>query len=167
MQRTLLSHALLVVVLCLVAGAAIAGDCKPIRAHAGTATYFAACDYDGTTYEGCIEVPIRGTLNGTWIFYYTLNNSVDLPELPEDPWPGAGSSGWGLGVSKTNKGKVFAQEAWVSHWDLAPPVVDYYIFSGNSLITGGTRHWKGATGWLGFVGDEANGGVIRGEICTP
>ena len=165
MQRTLLSPALLVVVLCLVAGAAIAGECKPIRAHAGTATYFDDCEYDGTTYLGCVETPIRGTLNGTWVFYYTADNTVDLPDLPLD-WSGV-SSGWGLGVYKTNKGKVFAQEAWVSHWDLAPPVVDYYIFSGNSLITGGTRHWMGATGWLGFVGDEANGGVIRGEICTP
>ena len=76
---------------------------------------------------------------------------------------------------ETNRGDIYAQENWM--YNLS--VFDPEVFSPNakaleplvtiSVITGGTDHYEGASGWLGMILDGAGQwkGFMKGEICTP
>jgi len=182
MQRTLLSHALLVVVLCLVAGAAIAGECKPINVRIGPSDFLGACSYAPPEYGEmdfafCIDAPLRGTLRGTWHYYGPLDNGVYwpppasldpyVPSFPPAPYS-ALLAGWALDVIETNRGEIWAQDNYVFNFNA---IGDQALFPFVSLssITGGTGAYEYAEGWFGVIADDAGGwrGFMRGEICTP
>jgi hypothetical protein len=167
MQRTLISHACLVVVLCLVAGAALAGECKPINVRIGPSTYLDPCTYDGTDYLYCIDAPIRGTLNGIW-HYYGEGGQVEA--YPDSPYSSLWA-GWAIDVIETNRGTIYAQDNWL--WNLSVgdlegikagwPMVTI------SVITDGTDQYEGASGWIGMILDDTGNwrGFMKGEICVP
>lgn len=166
MSRSAICSACIVLALALVASTASAGDCKPINVRVGAAVYLDPCEYQGLPYEFCIDTPMRGTINGIWSFYGPADNWV-LVDLP----PGVGdysgmAAGWGLDVLTTKNGEVWAQNAYVYHYDTWSLAQDF-VYSSTSYITGGTGKYAGATGWFGFVGTELKGGIIHGEICTP
>ncbi len=85
-MKSFIVHAALVVVLCLVAGAAIAGECKPIEVRIGPSTYLGSCTYDGTDYLYCIDAPLKGTFNGTWHYYGDGGQVEGEPGVEDEPY---------------------------------------------------------------------------------
>lgn len=162
-MKSLIVHAVLVVALCLVAGAAVAGECKPIEVRIGPSTYLDSCP---PTFLYCIDAPLKGTFNGTWHFFGEGGQVEGEPEEPYS-WLWAG---WALDVIETNRGTIYAQDNWM--WNLSAlesgskaglPMVTI------SNITGGTDAYEGATGWIGMILDDQGDwrGFMKGEICTP
>jgi hypothetical protein len=169
--------AVLTVVFCLLAAVTAADWCRPVHVRTGPAVYLPPCELDGTLYDICIETPTRGTLNGVWHLYGVVNNWVDFPgpcidscgdaaPAPMPPGYAGIEAGWGLDVYETKGGEVWADDAWLFQWG-AYFFQGKAVFTSVSSITGGTGMYEGATGWIGFVGSEVEGGVIKGEICTP
>ena len=166
MSRGAICSACIVLAVGLVASIASAGECKPINVRAGAAVYLDPCEYQGDSFEFCIDTPINGTINGTWHYYGPADNAVfvDFPPGVGD-YPGL-AAGWALDVLSANDGEIWAQNAYVFHYDTWSLAQDF-VYSSTSYITGGTGKYAGATGWFGFVGSELKGGIIHGEICTP
>jgi len=174
MQRTLISHALLVVVLCLVAGAAVAGECKPVHVRIGPSTYLDPCEYAGIDFLYCIDAPLRGTFRGTWHYYGEWDNGVFWPELDAagdpifDPAPYSGFvAGWALGVIETRRGEVYLQDNYL--WNFNAISADHVPFVSAINIKGGSGKYEGASGWLGVIADDSGDwrGFMKGVICTP
>jgi len=93
---------------------------------------------------------------------YTWFNQVYVPE-PLPDYPGMWS-GWSLAVMKTNRGELWAQEAFVFHFDALTS--DFgFPFSSTMSITGGTGAYEGATGWIGVIANDF-GGIMRGQVCV-
>jgi hypothetical protein len=179
-----------VLLICLTTGLAVAGECKPIRGQVGASVYLPPCEYQGVEYEFCIETPVKGTLNGVWRYYGPLGNDGTSscqewqPPLTTSafdslvvelnachiagPQPGYSgmAAGWALDVFVTEEGELWAQDAYVFHYDTWF-VGEEFVFSTTSYITGGTGKFEGVTGWLGFVGSEVEGGIIFGKYCKP
>ena len=153
-------------VLCLVASAAMAEQCQPINARVGASTYLDPCTYQGTDYLFCIDAPIMGTINGIWHYYGEGDQVEGLPDPPYSSlW-----AGWALDVIETTRGTIYAQDNWM--WNLS--AIDSGYKAGLpmvtiSIITGGTDHYEGASGWIGMILDDQGAwrGFMRGEICTP
>lgn len=154
--------------LCLVTSMAFAGDCKKIIANAGPSIYLEpyACSYDGVNYIWCIDTPLTGNLRGTWhlmsapdwnIWELTVPEVLGIPGW--DLWVG-----WSLMVIETHRGDIIAAENEVINLDAYNT---YGALSGTASIVGGTGDFEGATGWFGIVVTEAEGGVMRGMVCTP
>lgn len=157
---------LVVFALCLAALSATAGDCKKIIANVGPATYLDACSYDGVDYIWCIDTPLTGNLRGTWHFlsgpelnYWALTVPEVLGIPGWDLW-----TGWSLMVIETRKGDLIAAENEVINLDAFDA---YGALSGTAWIVGGTGDYEGASGWVGMVLTEEEGGVMRGMVCTP
>jgi len=174
MQRTLISHACLVVVLCLVAGGAVASECKPVHVRVGPATYLDPCVYQEIAFAYCIDTPLRGTFRGTWHYYGELDNGVYWPPLDDDDLPlfdpdpySAFVAGWGLGAIVTNKGDVYIQDNYL--WNLYAISDDHVPFVSVMSIEGGSGKYEGASGWLGVIADDSGdwSGYMKGVICTP
>jgi hypothetical protein len=156
----------MVFALCLAVSSATAGDCKKVIAKVGAATYLDGCSYDGEDYVWCIETRVTGNLVGTWHYYsrpldnfwtHTVPDVLGIPGW--DVW-----LVWSLSVFETHKGDIITQENEIYN----PIIYDTYgAICGMFFIIDGTGDYEGATGWLGFVATEADGGVLRGEICTP
>lgn len=157
---------LLVFALCLTVTSATAGDCKKIIARVGVATYLDECFYEGEEYLWCIDTPVTGNLRGTWHY---LSRPADnfFPLIVPDVLGIPGWElwvGWSLSVFETRKGDIITQENEI----LNLAVFDSYgALSGMAYIIGGTGKYEGATGWIGVVATEADGGVLRGVVCTP
>lgn len=164
MLKKLISCAMSGAVIFLVAGAAFGGECKPIHARVGSSTYLDPCEYAGMDFFYCIDAPLRGTFRGTWHYYGEEDNGV-FPE-PGEPYSSS-ASGWALGVIETNKGKVYVQDNYV--WNLNALSDNRVPFASILNITGGTRHYRGASGWIGVIADDSGDwrGYMKGEICTP
>jgi hypothetical protein len=158
---------LMVFALCLAVSSATAGDCKKIIANVGAATYLDECSYQGEDYVWCIETPVTGNLRGTWHYYSRPDaNYFDLA-VPDDALGVPGWNlwvVWSLSVFETRKGDIITQENEILNLDIFD---SYGALSGMAFIVGGTGDYEGATGWLGFVTTEGNGGVLMGEVCTP
>jgi hypothetical protein len=157
------------VLLVVAASAAMAEpQCQPINVRVGQATSLGTCVFDGTEYGVCVDTPLKGTLNGIWHFY---GDGGFVTAFPDPPFSSL-FAGWGLDAIETNRGAIYAQDNYI--WNLsvfglegtkaAIPAVSL------SVITGGTGHYEGATGWFAAIYDDGGGGwrgFIRGEICTP
>lgn len=150
----------------LAAATAFAGDCKKIIANVGPSTYLDECSYDGVDYIWCIDAPLTGNLRGTWHFLSAPDWNIWELTVPEvlgipgwDLWVG-----WSLTVIETQKGDIIAAENEVINLDAYNA---YGALSGAASIVGGTGDYEGATGWFGIVVTEAEGGVMRGMVCTP
>jgi len=160
--------AFLILVVCLMVSHATAGDCKKIIANAVSTEYdLDGCTYNGVYYIWCIDTSVTGNLKGTWhIFANPDFNGWNL-EVPDDidgipVW--VLSVTWNLSVFETKKGNIITQADEI----LNPDVYDaFQALSGLALITGGTGDYEGASGWIGWVVTETDGGVLRGEFCTP
>ncbi len=159
--------AFLVLAVCLTATNASAGDCKKIIAKVGAATYLDECSYDGVDYIWCIDTPVIGNLRGTWHFYSSPEINIWELTVPDgalgipgwDLW-----AAWNLSVFETHKGDIITQDNEILNLDAYQA---YGALSGAAFIIGGTGDFEGATGWLGYVITEAEGGELRGEICLP
>jgi hypothetical protein len=164
----------LVTTLCLLASSATAGDCKKIIAGVGVGSMVSSpgdqhsCSYEGTDYIWCFEFPVTGNLRGTWYFYgYPAANGFFDPTVLDDD---LGIPGWdlwviySLSVFETHKGDIVTQESEILSLDA---YFTHGAFSSTASIIGGTDDYEEASGWLGFVGTEADGGVLRGMICIP
>jgi hypothetical protein len=151
---------------CLAAPSVTAGGCKKIIANAGASYFYEGCSYGGEDYLWCLDTPITGNLNGTWRFM--SRPDWNAFELTVEDVLGIGSWDlwvvWALGVFETQKGDIITQETDLLNLDA---YFDYGALSSMSYIIGGTGDYEGATGWLGAVVTETEGGVLRGEICTP
>ena len=159
--------AFLIVVVCLTASQATAGDCKKVIANIGLSDYVGPCTYNGVEYTWCIDTTVTGNLKGTWHVFGNPDANYYELMVPEGS-PGIPSWGflvtWNVSVFETKKGNVFAQADEIIILD----VFDAFgAFSGTALVTGGTGDYEGASGWLGWVASEADGGVLQGMICTP
>ena len=160
MKRLLL---LLVFLLVLPLVYADDNQCKPVHAQLGEMVFHdSGCTLGGVTYVWCAERPVTGTLKGTYRFYSAPElNGWDL-EVPPD----AIGATWWIGVSyaiavfETRRGKLFTQEAGVWHWGAVEG------WATHALITGGTGHYDGATGWVASAGSWDLMGLV-GEVCTP
>lgn len=166
-MRKLLFGWSLLLLLCLAASSASAGECKKIIAGIGASILLEECSYDGEDYLWCIDTPVTGNLKGTWHFYSRPydNGFYDL-QVPDvlgipgwDLWVV-----WELNVFETKKGDIIAQGNDLLNVDA---YFDYGALSSMSYIIGGTGKYEGATGWLGAVATETEGGVLRGKVCTP
>jgi hypothetical protein len=164
MKSAVNSFALLAVVLLLPSAAAFGGECKPVHARIGPATYLDPCEYSGIEFFYCIDTPLRGTFRGTWHYYAEEDNGV-LPE-PGDPYSPF-IAGWALGLIETNKGEVFLQDNYL--WNLNAISADHVPFVSAINITGGSGKYEGASGWLGVIADDSGNwrGFMKGVICTP
>jgi hypothetical protein len=156
---------LLVLILCLAASSATAGDCKKIIAVVGATTFLNECSYGGEDYIWCAEMPVTGNLRGTWHFYGRPDfNGFDLT-VPDV----LGIPGWNLwvvwsiSVFETRKGDIITEENEILNHDV---YFTHGALSSMAVVIGGTGKYDGATGWLGAVLTEGEGGVLRGEICT-
>jgi hypothetical protein len=171
MKRILIRLTFLVLSACLAAGGVVADECKSVYANTMTPILLGACEFEGVQYGFCLDVPLTGTLNGTWHYYGPPNNWVDVPGVcgSDGPVPMPGftgfSAGWALDVLELNDGGIRAQDAYMLHWDVY--FGGKFAFASISSIDSGTGKYEGASGWFGFVGSELDGGIIRGEICTP
>jgi hypothetical protein len=177
-SRAFLFFLLLVVALSLTATVGVAGEkCKSVRAHFGVGVYLGPDEcppYDGPATPNvplaCVVTPVAGTLNGTWILYWPTpdNSIVETPaELNGAIWRGGKQlfAFYALGVFDTRRGKVFTEIAEVTHSDsFSLPALAFADFE---IVIGGTRKYEGATGWIAAFGDEADGGPMGGQICTP
>jgi len=169
MQRTLISHALLIVVLCLVAGAAFGGECKKIQARYSIDEIFFECTYDSFAYQYCVDAQVQGNLRGIWHVYGApAFNGWPTLTVPNDALgiPGWDAGGfWNLSVIETKHGELFMRgNDWVN-WGAYSA---YGAYSSTFFVIGGTGKFEGATGWLGGGGDEVTlKGVFFGEVCTP
>ncbi len=159
--------AFLVVVVCLATSTATAGECKKVIAKIGQATYLDECSYDGVDYLWCIDTPVKGNLRGTWHYLASPEDNFWELTVPD------GALGipswtlqtvWNLSVFETRKGDIITQDNEILNLDVFPA---YGALSGMAFVIGGTGNYVGATGWLGYVVTEADGGELRGEICTP
>ena len=165
-MKSFIVHAALVVVLCLAAGVAIAGECQPVEVRIGPSTYLDSCP---PGYLYCIDAPLKGTFNGTWHFYGDGGQVEGEPGVENQPYSWLWA-GWALDVIETNRGTIYAQDNWM--WNLSAlesgskaglPMVTI------SNITGGTDAYEGATGWIRMILDDQGywRGFMKGEICTP
>jgi len=110
-----------------------------------------------------------GTLNGTWLYYFPLENcELILPATKDGALWREGKelwACWGLGVYRTRRGTIFTEAAEQTHSDSFswPSGV---AFTDLGWVIGGSGQYAGATGWIGLFGDgeSVTGG---GEICTP
>jgi len=156
----------LLLALSLAASSVAAGECKKIIAGAGPSIYYEGCSYDGEEYLWCIDTPITGNLRGTLRFM--SRPDWNAFELTVDDVLGIGSWDlwvvWALGVFETHKGDIISQETDTLNLDV---YLTYGALSTMHYIIGGTGDYEGATGWIGSVLTETEGGVIRGEVCTP
>ena len=167
MRNVCASAACIVLCLSLAASPAMANDekCKQVFASFGKSTYImdiADCDvFIGRpgVYEKCVEAPIQGTLNGSWVFYDPGDNLFTHFDLA-DLHPGFGAA-WGFSAFKTEHGELWTRDTWVADFGGLP----YFYFSQVSWVFGGTGIYEGATGHLGLIGDDDEG-IIRGEVCT-
>jgi len=152
--------------LCLVASSATAGECKKIIANFGASSFYEGCSYDGEDYLWCLDTPVKGNLLGTW--HFMSKPDWNAFELTVPDVLGIGSWDlwvvWALGVFETKKGDIITQETDTINLDA---YFDYGALTAMTYIIGGTGKYEGATGWLGLVGTETEGGVLRGEVCTP
>jgi len=168
MRTTFISPALLAVVLCLVAGAAIAGECKPVNVRIGPADWdgLTSCSALGQDFDFCLDSPITGTLNGTWHYYNVDENGMDIPVA--DPYPSS-TIWWALGAIETNRGEIYVQDISVVNWDALDAIPGTEPAVAIENITGGTGRYEGAWGWFGVIFDNLGDwrGWARGVICTP
>lgn len=143
-------------------------NCQPIYASIGPMTYGPACVYQGLPFEYCITAQVRGTLNGNYRFYGPANNWVDVPQDPPG-LPGFQGmlAGWALEAFETKQGVLYTQSAWTFHVGMYQFPQPGLINAANSLITGGTGRFAGATGFLGEIVNESKGTIVYGEVCTP
>lgn len=158
---------ILLVLLCFTAFAADAGDCKDIIANVGPATYLDTCSYDGIDYVWCIDTPLSGNLLGTWHYLSSPEFNVFELTVPDDALGIAGWDlwvVWSLMVVETKKGDIIAAENEILNLDTWGA---YGAISGMARVVGGTDDYEGASGWIGFVITETNGGEVRGVVCTP
>lgn len=160
----------LVFTLCLAVSSAIAGECKKINAKIGPATYldeFDECSYDGVDYLWCIDTQVTGNLRGTWHFLSKpADNFFDLTVTEDLGIPGWGLwVVWGVSVFETRKGDIITQDNAILNFNVY--FTPFGGLSGMTAIVGGTGKYEGATGWLGYVITEAEGGVLNGVVCTP
>jgi hypothetical protein len=144
------------------ASAAMAGGhCKKVHAKVGTGEYLEPpnCTFQGVDYEGCIATPVKGKLKGTWWYYFSFDNFVEVL----DPWPNhpGFQAIWGLSSIVTKKGEIWMRDSVMVDIE---DVADFGFFVQTSVITGGTGDYAGATGRLGYVGSEDEG-FFRGWIC--
>ena len=159
--------AFLVIVVFFAVSTATAGDCRKVIAKLGPATYLDECSYDGVDYLWCIDTPVTGNLRGTWHYLSSPEDNFWVLTVPD------GALGipswtiwtvWNLSVFETHKGDIITQDNEIINLD----VFDTYgALSGMAFVIGGTGNYEGATGWLGYVVTEADGGELRGEVCTP
>lgn len=165
MSRWALSWPLLVA-LCLAASTATAGECKKIIADVKATDFYVGCSYDGEDYLWCIDAPVTGNLGGTWSFYSRPEDNFIFETIPDVL--GIGSWDvlvvWALGVFKTHKGDILTQETDLLNLEAYDA---YFALSSMAHIIGGTGEYEGATGWLGVVATETEGGTMRGMVCTP
>ena len=161
----------LIVLACLFAGSmaassATAGDCKKVIAGLGAADFYMDCSYNGEDYLYCLDTPVSGNLLGTWRFY--SRPDWNAFELTVEDELGIGSWDlwivWALGVFETRKGDIITQETDLLNLEA---YFTYGALVSMATIIGGTDNFEGATGWLGIVMTETEGGVLRGEICVP
>jgi len=151
---------------CLAVPSATAADCKKIIAGVGASNFYEGCSYNGEDYLWCIDTPVTGNLKGTWRFM--SRPDWNAFELTVEDILGIGSWDlwvvWSLGVFETNDGDILTQETDLLNVDA------YFNYGAVSIMTyiiGGTGKYEGATGWLGAVATETEGGVLRGKVCTP
>jgi hypothetical protein len=167
-MKNLVSCVAVAVVLCLVASAAAAAPCRPINSRLGPVTFLGPCTYDGTDYAGCYERRVYGTINGSHVEYAPDNNWVVSYQAP--PYSSL-AAGWAMSVFETSRGMIYAQNTWVWNLSLFPPLEGTKAIFPTvevAVITGGTGHYEGAWGWIGFIQDDGTWrGFMRGEICTP
>ena len=154
--------------LCLAVPSAGADDCKKIIAGAGPTDFYMGCSYNGEDYLWCLDSPITGNLKGTWRFMSKPEDNFVEEIIPPDDDLGIGSWGvwvvWAHGVFETHKGDIVTQETDLLNVDT---YFNYGARTSMANIIGGTGKFEGATGWIGIVMTETEGGVIRGMVCTP
>ena len=160
----------IVLLLCLglsiTTSTALAGECNPVFANLGpVVSYYDApdCPAQDWDYDACVLSPINGTLNGdNWLYFYGFNAVVVLD--PQEGHPGF-LAGWTFSTMVTNKGELWTRDSWIIDFEV-------FVTSGfefqtqTSEIIGGTGVYEGATGHLGYIGGETEGGILRGEVCT-
>lgn len=164
--------------LSLAAHVAAAGEkCQSVSLHVGEQVSYdpGMCPYpyegnaEPTAELGCYVAPVVGALNGTWIYYWPAPDNCIY--IASEDMVGSGWredkqlwACWALSVFKTRRGDVFAEAGEMTHSDAfsMPPLA----FIDLEIITGGTGHYRGATGWIGGAADEVNGGLFTGQICT-
>jgi len=150
--------------------AATGVKCQPVRGHTDEGTFLDRCVYQGHEYAWCVDVIVWGTLTGTYHYYGNPETEYALA-VP----PGALGENWlfgatsALAVFETKKGEIFAQENVLFHYDAPSSLVELLV------ITGGTGHYEGATGWMSLITDFGypQGSapdlftILTGVICTP
>ena len=166
MRRILISLVCAAICLSMVTAPALASDpqCKQVFVRFEGSTYLEApdCDFGGTSYPFCLVSRMTGTLNGTYYFYFTAANYVEVL----DPVPGHAGfwAGYGLSRYATNQGEIWSRDSWIA--DIAR-TVDFSAFSQVSYVDGGTGAYAGATGDIFQFGSDLEGSTGRGEVCTP
>lgn len=166
-MKTRILLGFLMLAVCLAPAVTEATDCKKIIAKLGPAAYLDECSYDGVDYLWCIDTRVTGNLRGTWHYLSSPADNFWEMTVPD------GALGipswtlwtvWNLSVFETRKGDIITQDNEILNLDVFNA---YGALSGMAFIIGGTDDYEGATGWLGYVITEAEGGELRGEICTP
>ena len=157
----------LVLGLFLMGSIALGGDCKKIKANVGTAFYPELADCPATLWPsveigGCIDTPIYGNLKGNWVYYWpVVGNFFDEGDLNNDH-PGFTIFA-SFSVFKTKKGALWTRDSTIIDSAHAT-FLDFFVQT--SFIVGGTGIYEGATGQLGYIGNES-AGIISGEVCMP
>ena len=77
-------------------------ECEVYEARFGTAIYLPPCDFQGVTYEFCIDTETWGDLEGVWHYYGPADNFV----IAENPMPNHSGiiAGWALSAFETEFG---------------------------------------------------------------
>ncbi len=145
-------------------------QCSHVKGQFGEQVFLDPCMYQGHEYEWCVELPMFGTLNGTYRYFGGPETEYALA-VP----PGALGHSWMFGataalvVFDTNRGEVFGEENLIFHYDEPWSFAEFVVF------TGGTGHYEGATGWMGTLSSFeypqgtslVETGFYWGVICTP
>lgn len=165
MSRISVSVICVALCLCMLSAPVLASDpkCKQVYGRFSGSDYRMNCDFYGTPFGNCLDSEVRGTLNGTFTFYFPAANVVELP-APAAYHAGL-AAGWGLGKYVTSKGELWTRDSWVMDYE-PYSVADFSAFTQISHVVGGTGIYAGATGHVFQSGSDTEGGDVRGEVCT-
>ena len=148
-HKILTFAALILLVLGLAGAAAADQKCRKVRGNIEALSELwedpAVCN----GFEFCQYAEVTGTVNGLW---WVFGNWEDIEEVAG----GEGVVNHLVSVMETKLGDLYADDMELGNLN-AP---DGWVF--HHAITGGTRRYEGASGWLSW---ETYRGKMGGEIC--
>jgi hypothetical protein len=141
--------------------------CQNIHARAEIQNTPVDCEYNGTTYDFCFSLKVRGTIKATWVAYGMGDYFVIL-DPAEFPVPPETESNYNreFNVFNTHRGSFHGDSQYV--FDLR--IFDVGGgFASPVIVEGGTGIYEDATGFVvaAFLDGDLSSAALVGRVCGP